>query len=362
LAQAETSSGLIAGVVRDAVTRAPLGGVRATVLNLLGAVVAAYDTGPDGTYAVSAAPGSYVVDFSKEGYLDLRYFGVTVRDGETTYLEPVLQVDQSHAGIGNISGRALNALSGGGVPGLTLQIRAGMGALEGAVVASSITGDGGAFAFIGLEAGAYTAEVSGAGYLTAHFTLVCIGGQATSDQNVTITPVLPLGETRIVLTWGEAPRDLDSHTTGPLPDGSRFHMYYPYAEANSGSPWPGLVTLDLDDTTSYGPETTTLYEQLPGVYRFSVHDYTSRGSSDSTALSLSSAQVRVYRSEGLVAVFNVPSEVGGTLWSVFELDGNRITPVNTLSYQSDPAGVQALRAAGDSDWSPTDLPAKELQP
>ena len=33
-----------------------------------------------------------------------------------------------------------------------------------------------------------------------------------------MTPILPAGETRIVLTWGEFPSDLDSHLTGPAPD------------------------------------------------------------------------------------------------------------------------------------------------
>jgi len=112
-------------------------------------------------------------------------------------------------------------------------------------------------------------------------------------------------------------------------------MYYHYAEANSGSPWPEYVKLDLDDTSSYGPETTTIYQQIPGIYRFSVHDYTNKSSSYSTILSNSGAQVRVYSGDNLVATFNVPANQEGTLWTVFEMDGDTITPVITMSYEFD---------------------------
>ena len=102
------------------------------------------------------------------------------------------------------------------------------------------------------------------------------------------------------------------------------------------APAPGL---DLDDVSSYGPETTTLYEQINGTYRFSVHDYTNRNSTYSLALSNSSAQVRVYDNSGLIANYNVPPNNEGTLWTVFELNNGTITPINTFSYVSDPGGV-----------------------
>jgi hypothetical protein len=209
----------------------------------------------------------------------------------------------------------------------------------------------------GLQAGNYTVELRGSGYLTTHFGVVCVGDLETPDQDATITPILPPGQTRIVLTWGAAPPDLDSHTSGPLPDGSRFHMYYPYAEANSGSPWPIYVTLDLDDVSSYGPETTTILQQIPGVYRFLVHDYVNRFSTNSTALSGSGAVVRVYREQGLVASFPVPTGQGGTLWTVFEMDGDQIVPKNELGYASNPGGILAAGPEDQFDWS--NLPLKE---
>jgi hypothetical protein len=76
-------------------------------------------------------------------------------------------------------------------------------------------------------------------------------------------------------------------------------MYYPLSQSNGGSPWLQYVTLDLDDIYSFGPETTTVYQQLTGIYRFSVHDFSNRGSFSSIALSNSNATVVVYRGSAL---------------------------------------------------------------
>ena len=53
---------------------------------------------------------------------------------------------------------------------------------------------------------------------------------------------------RIELTWGLEPHDLDSH----LWDAYSNHLYYPNA-GQGNSPIPG-AWLDMDNTTSYGPE------------------------------------------------------------------------------------------------------------
>lgn len=357
LAESETNPGFVDGLVTDAVTHQPLGGVTVDVWDLLGNPVTSGVTGDDGAYSVTVAAGSYIVDFSKPGYLTVHYLGVNVGEGETVYLEPVLQIDELHAGVGIVSGRILHALSGAGVPGIALDLREGMNSTTGPVVASTVSGSGGAYGFTDLAAGNYTAETGGAGYLTTHFGIICIGGQETPNQNAVITPILEEGETRIVLTWGASPSDLDSHATGPLPDGSRFHMYYPYAETNGGSPWPAYVILDLDDVSSYGPETTTFLQHIPGVYRFLVHDYSNRWSSYSTAMSSSGAQVRVYRNDGLVESFPVPTGQDGTLWTVFEMESDTITPINSFEYESSPSAIRSGASEDPFDWS--SLPSKD---
>jgi uncharacterized protein YfaP (DUF2135 family) len=84
---------------------------------------------------------------------------------------------------------------------------------------------------------------------------------------------------------------------GPAEDGSRFHIYY------SDKVYLDYANLDLDDISSYGPETTTITQQSDGVYVFAVHNFTNRGSSDSTALADSNATVNVYIGNLLVDHF-----------------------------------------------------------
>jgi hypothetical protein len=107
------------------------------------------------------------------------------------------------------------------------------------------------------------------------------------------TGALAANEVRITLNWGENPRDLDSHLTGPTSasngDASdttnRFHVYYSNTVAD-------VAALDVDDTSSYGPETITISPPSgaltlrPGLYRYSVHHYTG-----SNTLSTSDASV-----------------------------------------------------------------------
>ena len=148
-----------------------------------------------------------------------------------------------------------------------------------------------------------------------------------------MTPILSDNEYRIVLTWSDTPDDLDSHISGPLSDGERFHVYYKSMTAIDNG--DTIALLDLDDTTSYGPETITLRKTQNGVYRYSIHDYTNAGSNNSTALSMSGAKVALYRGNALIATYNVPINVGGTVWNVFEIDGDAINALNTMEYISD---------------------------
>ena len=146
----------------------------------------------------------------------------------------------------------------------------------------------------------------------------------------------------IILTWGSTPPDLDAHLTGPLPGGTRFHMYFLLAEDIYGTEWPDYVTLVVDDDNGYGPETIIISQQIDGLYRFSVHDSQSSVNPNSIALSNSGAQVQVYKGSYLLETFNVPTNQTGNLWTVFEMTGSTITPVNVLTNQSDEEQIQSV--------------------
>lgn len=336
--------GRIVGSVRDAVTEQALPDSVINVYrnNNLEDTVLTDSTGKFEIEALTEAV--YRFEISRSGYLPVTYNDVTIFPDETKTLDVILQIDEDNAGNGNVSGAVFNAISGEGVSGLTINLRQGMNTTSGAIVRTTTTGAGGAYSFTNLPAGNYTAEASGDGFTTTYFSILSIGNMTRGNQNGVITPNLPGEQIRIVLTWGATPADLDSHFFGPLPGGGRFHMYYPFA--GGASPYPSIVKLDLDDTTSFGPETTTLFQQIDGVYKFVVHDFTNRNSTSSSALSQSQAQVRVYRGSNLIGIFNVPLGQLGTTWTVFELEGSTLRPINQMGFSSTPTGF--LTQAEDS--------------
>ena len=141
---------------------------------------------------------------------------------------------------------------------------------------------------------------------------------------------------RIVLTWGSEPEDLDSHLVGPMygSDG-RFHIYFEdktYFDKDNNI---FVADLDYDDTTSYGPEVTTIHDMYPGEYYFYVHDYTTGESADSTVMARSGATIKIYKgkSKNPIATYSINSNSSGTIWNVCKLvikNGNvNVTPINT---------------------------------
>jgi hypothetical protein len=197
-----------------------------------------------------------------------------------------------------------------------------------------------------------TSWTLGFGANTATATAVSPVPAITFDPAAVTFNATGTGEVSIVLTWGEDPSDLDGHLTGPIPGGeTRFHVYYAHKGSLTASPF---AAQDQDVTTSYGPETFTIAQQFSGVYRFSVHDYSNLSSVNSLALAGSGATVTLHRGSE-ETVFNVPDGEtdDGTLWTVFELNGSTVIPINSMGYTSDPdnaasfsvvrRGVQALQ-------------------
>lgn len=127
---------------------------------------------------------------------------------------------------------------------------------------------------------------------------------------------------------GATPRDLDSHLIGPTSSGSTFHIWFSsksYSEDNKM-----IADLDLDDTNSYGPETTTIYNPIEGEYVFYVYNWS--GNPDIKA---SGATVKVFNgnSNEPAYVFSVPLLGTGRYWTVFKYDSKtrRIAPINSVS-------------------------------
>jgi len=136
---------------------------------------------------------------------------------------------------------------------------------------------------------------------------------------VALSPGMSAGQIRLVLTWGDTPRDLDAYLEGPLPDGKRFQVFHgDKGDLTSRQ----FVNLDVDDRDGYGPETITVLGVLPGTYHYIVHDFINLNDRQSNALALSNAEVKVYQG-GQAYRFTVDGNSIGTLWHVCDIE---VTP------------------------------------
>ncbi|MEE9309599.1 MAG: hypothetical protein V3U64_01120, partial [Cocleimonas sp.] len=108
-----------------------------------------------------------------------------------------------------------------------------------------------------------------------------------------LTDCLLLGDVPLTvrLTWGENPRDLDTHVIGK----NGYHIYFVSKGSLVSAP---LAQLDVDDTSGYGPEVfTALSFPEDGTYHYAVYRY-----SGSSTISASPARVELTL-EGQTRVF-----------------------------------------------------------
>lgn len=288
-------------------------------------------TDEEGNYSIMLREGDYVVIISAEGYISYECDISVVRD-EEQYIQTFLLIDEQNLGIyGVADGIIRNAVTGEPLSDVNVSLRKGWNKLEGDIVLNTTTDFNGRYQ-VDLPVGYYTVYLQKSGFESKSFNIVVLPVSVV-QQNSTLVPTgddVANGDLRIVLTWGSTPSDLDSHLVGPTADGSDyFHIYYGNKNYTDSS--TKYADLDLDDTTSYGPETTTVYNKTEnGIYSFYVHDYSNRSDSESTAMSSSGAVVEVYLDGRFYTAYPVPSGEKGTYWHVFDYDpiNNKIIPVN----------------------------------
>jgi uncharacterized protein YfaP (DUF2135 family) len=143
--------------------------------------------------------------------------------------------------------------------------------------------------------------------------------KANVKMNFTISPTLHAGEIRIVLEWGSIPSDLDSHLMTPYGEQVWFRNF----NVNYGG--EAIAELDLDDTTSYGPETTTI-KNPAGRFMFSVHNFNNTGTFVG-----SEARVKVYLPGQAPMVFDDVPTNDGNWWHVFEIEDMNIRKINEVN-------------------------------
>ena len=141
---------------------------------------------------------------------------------------------------------------------------------------------------------------------------------------ILLSPELKPGETRIVLSWGDAPKDLDGHLYVQPTGGKNYHIYY----LTKNSP---IAVMDYDSKTGFGPETMSLPKLVPGHYAYRVANFsdcvTSFEQQQGRLSKESGARVRLFIGN-IQRELRVPVGQNGRVWSVFSFDVDADLKVN----------------------------------
>ena len=331
-------------VVADADTNASnnvsLAGALVTLERTSGTNVLYYETTTDSYgnyYFNNLTAGSYKLTITAEGYLTIEQTVFVKYNEQNVYnasLEAIKLPESSSPDApvvttGSASGIIKDARTAAVITtGLAVYVYPGINNIDGEPLLKVYTDANGQYLIENLEAGNYTAyivderELSDENYRYGSLTVavkilpgVTISGQ---DASVSNSIGLSVDGIRVVLTWGSAPRDLDSHTTF-----GGNHVYYGQKNLYN-------VSLDVDDTSGYGPETTTItnIDSYNYTYTYYVYNYTG-----SPSITASGAQVQIYFGNTLAYTLYVPTSGSGYNWNVFTYNSQtgEFKILNTIS-------------------------------
>ena len=259
--------------------------------------------------------------------------GLVVGDDNGSFTLPTFQLLSSDmSGVNTVAGVAKNATTGLGIEGVTVNVRANWNNQSGDVIATTTTDADGSYSF-SLERGYYTLEFARDGFVSTFVNVASSNaiGACEGVLSPTSTSEVTSTEFRIVLTWGETPRDLDSHLVGLDDANSVFHIAY-YNKVERDTDGNVIASLDVDDVSSYGPETVTIVNaRTDATYYYSVKDFTDRYDATSTKMSESGANVKVYQGSVLVKEYNVPLNQAGYIWNVFKIENGNVVDINNYN-------------------------------
>jgi hypothetical protein len=271
-----------------------------------------YTTDANGYYYLSLPVGDeYLVQILFTGFLDFVQYIAITDTSRVLELEPVPLIRIGNdEGTGTINGILRDATNNDPISGVTIEVRPNWNNAAGTPITTITTNTNGRYE-CSLSYGYYTFTASKNDYITAIMNVHIFMNSV--EKNYAMNPN-DGSQYRIVLTWGANPSDLDSHLVSDI---GNVHCWYSNRQPSSA------VRLDIDVTTGYGPETTTVYNLAElGGFRYYVHQY----SSDSNLWS-SNAIVRVYKGVDLIGTYYVPTSSADTscrYWQVFEMSANGI--------------------------------------
>lgn len=318
----------LTGRVVDAPAGAASAGARVTALDANALVLATTTADAAGNWALTGfALGSSVgLTVSAVGFVSTTVAPFAITAAVTVETVPLVRTGATAA---TVTGRARDASTNQPITtGIAVELRDGLSATLGLALQSTTTAADGSYSFSNVVAGTYTVTMRGAGYVQSSRTVAAAAGTTTASQDLTLSASATANQWRVVLTWVGTGRDLDLYLTLPGAGSSRQQIYFLQPGNCAAAPF---ACLDRDASAAPGPETMTISQVGTGTYRFYVQNYNAPSSAADSTLMFSGAQVRVFRGATQVATYQVPQQ-GGTLWTVFELDGasGNLTPKNTM--------------------------------
>ena len=288
----------------------------------------------DGSFQFTLLSGAYRIVAEAEGYAALTDY-VEVRDGETSQIQAFLMVSGTQVQTGYASGRIIDAITGAPVSGARIDIREGWDNVIIVPCASADTDAEGRFR-VQLPIGSYTAAVRHPGYAESGFNLTVIPDADFTVQDYRLVPAVKEDQYRIVLEWGDLPKDLDAHLDGRYTNYGMFQVSFMNRQFEIDG--TTLCTLDVDDREGNGREVITLTPEARKPFYFYVHRFTDDGT-----ISTSGAQVTVFKGSQRIRAISVP--INGAdmpCWNVFALRDGEIILRNTFTEEPEQSYAGAL--------------------
>ncbi len=174
----------------------------------------------------------------------------------------------------------------------------------------------GRFTMPKLRCGVYTVEIVKDGYIVGYEDLVVRPkSEETQKQEIQkfyLIKKMRFDECRVVLTWNEDPKDLDTYLTCYDGDNYRYIVWY------KNKRYKDEASLDIDATKGHGPETLTFEVKRQYKYKYSVLWYSGVGT-----WKTSGARVQVYSGNKKIADLYVDPEQKNS-WEVFTVEDGKI--------------------------------------
>lgn len=318
------SSGIVSGLVVDAVTGAPLTGVTVSLAN--DSTTTAFSA-PNGSWQIGpVSPSDDLFRFALPGFREELLSRPSLGDP----IPPIELIPEDNAGNGGLTGNVVN-LNGESLGGVVLQFIEGINITDGPVVGTTTSGADGIWTIVELPYGNYTCILIFPGSEPVIQIVQVLGNITQTQPNVTIqtTSVLPpiqpleaLGpdDVRIEMSWN-TPTDLRHVLIRS--DGSEITR--DSAEFTSGD----IVLMPASDELPRTSSITLSRSLLEGLLysvvsdNFLFFDFT-------TEVSFANPQISVLDQSGTLAEF-VPGEDRSFRrnWIVFNfVDGQPVDLAN----------------------------------